>query len=160
MRAAVITVSSSRASGAGVDESGDRLVELAERLGLELAGRDLIADDRAAIEARLRHWADVARCELVLTSGGTGLAPDDLTPDATLAVIEREVPGIAQALRDASRPYTRHWMLSRAVVGIRGTSLIVNLPGSPASIVQAGEALAGALPHALELISGGRPVHR
>jgi molybdenum cofactor synthesis domain-containing protein len=152
-------VSSSRAADEKDDVSGDRLVELVERLGLELAGRELIADDRALIEERLRHWADEERCELVLTSGGTGVAPDDVTPDATQAMIERELPGVAQAIRDASRPYTRHWMLSRASAGIRGSSLIINLPGSPASIVQAGGSIADALPHALELIAGRPSTH-
>ena len=160
MRAVLITISTSRAEGVGHDESGDRLVELAERLGLEIAGRELIPDDRAQIEARLRHWTDVERCELVLTSGGTGVAPGDLTPEATRAVIEREVPGIAEAMRVASRPRTRHWMLSRAVAGIRGRSLIVNLPGSPQSIAEIGPSISDAIPHALELIAGQRAAHR
>jgi molybdenum cofactor synthesis domain-containing protein len=159
VRGAVITVSTSRAPDNVGDESGDRLVELVGRLGLDLAGRELIADDRALIEERLCHWADAERCELVLTSGGTGVAPDDVTPDATRTVIEREVPGIAEALREASRPYTRYWMLSRGAAGIRGSSLIINLPGSPASIVQAGATVAEAIPHALELIAGRRPAH-
>lgn len=121
---------------------------------------ELIADDRRAIEERLCHWSDVERCELVLTTGGTGFAPTDVTPEATRAVIEREAPGIAEAMRAASRPHTRHWMLSRGVAGIRGSSLIVNFPGSPASIVQAGEAIAEALPHAIALIVGEQPAHR
>lgn len=163
-RAAVITISSSKAARAerggdassdtGEDESGPRLAALVERLGLELAGRDLIADDRALIADRLRHWADAERCALILTSGGTGLSPSDVTPEATSAVIEREAPGIAEAMRDASRPHTPNWMLSRAVAGTRGATLIVNFPGSPASIDQTGEALAGPLAHALALIAG------
>jgi molybdenum cofactor synthesis domain-containing protein len=164
-RAAIITISSSKAArsdrggdsgggGASSDESGPRLAALVERLGLELAGRDLIADDRALIADRLRHWADAERCALILTSGGTGLSPSDVTPEATSAVIEREAPGIAEAMRDASRPHTPNWMLSRAVAGTRGATLIVNFPGSPASIDQAGEALAGPLVHALALIAG------
>jgi len=153
-RAAVITVSTSKASGDGEDESGAALCELVARLGLELAGRDLIADDRAQIEARLRHWADAERCALVLTSGGTGLAPSDVTPEATRAVLEREAPGIAEAMRAASRPHTRHWMLSRATAGVRSGALIVNFPGSPASIVQTAGEIEGSLPHALALIAG------
>jgi molybdenum cofactor synthesis domain-containing protein len=166
-RAAIITISSSKATRAergddarpdtGADESGPRLAALVERLGLDLAGRDLIADDRALIADRLRHWADAERCALILTSGGTGLSPNDVTPEATSAVIEREAPGIAEAIRDASRPHTPNWMLSRAVAGTRGATLIVNFPGSPASIDQTGEALAGPLAHALALIAG-RPV--
>lgn len=164
-RAAIITISSSKAAradrredaGASGDESGPRLAALVEQLGLELAGRELIGDDRALIADRLRHWADAERCALILTSGGTGLSPSDVTPEATSAVIERQAPGIAEAMRDASRPHTPNWMLSRAVAGTRGATLIVNFPGSPASIDQTGEALAGPLAHALALIAG-RPV--
>ena len=159
MRAAIITVSSSRAAGKGEDLGGPRLARLAEGLGAEIAGRELIADERATIEDRLRHWADVEGCELVLSTGGTGFAPTDVTPEATRAVIEREAPGIAEAMRAASREHTAHWMLSRAVAGIRGSSLIVNFPGSPDSIEQAGAAIAPALPHAVELITGWRPAH-
>lgn len=158
-RAASITVSTSKAAGEGKDESGPRLAALAEQLGAEIAGRDLIPDDRAAIEQRLRHWADVERCALVLTTGGTGVAPSDVTPEATLAVIDREVPGIAEAMRAASRPHTAHWMLSRGVAGVRGSSLVINFPGSPRSIDQTGEAIRDALPHALALLAGERPAH-
>lgn len=154
MRAAIITVSSSKSRGEGEDESGQRLAEFAESLGAEVAGRDLIPDEQGLIEERLRHWADAGRCELVMTTGGTGFAPSDVTPEATRAVLEREAPGLAEAMRLTSREHTAHWMLSRAVAGIRGSTLIVNFPGSPASIPQAGEAIAGALPHALELIAG------
>ena len=159
MRAAIITVSTSRSAGAGEDTSGGRLARLAERVGADIVGRDLIPDDRGMIEERLLHWSDGERCELVLSTGGTGLAPSDVTPDATRAVIEREAPGIAEAMRCASREHTAHWMLSRGVAGIRGTSLIINFPGSPESIDQAGEAIAAALPHAVELIAGRRSAH-
>lgn len=159
MRAAIITISSSRAAGEGEDLGGPQLARFAERLGAELAGRELIADKRRAIEARLRHWSDVERCELVLSTGGTGFAPTDVTPEATRAVIEREAPGIAEAMRAASREHTPHWMLSRAVAGIRGSSLIINFPGSPDSIEEAGAAIAPALSHALELIAGRGGAH-
>ncbi|MHB8491768.1 MAG: MogA/MoaB family molybdenum cofactor biosynthesis protein [Solirubrobacteraceae bacterium] len=159
MRVALITISTSKAAGAGHDESGERLVEIAQRLGMDIAGQDLIGDDRAQIEARLRHWADAVRCELVLTSGGTGLAPSDVTPEATRAVIEREIPGIAEAMRAASRPHTRHWMLSRALAGTRGATLIVNLPGSPAGVAQIGASLTESVPHALDLIAGRNAPH-
>lgn len=159
MRAAIVTISTSRADGVGQDESGSRLAELAGRLGAEIAGRELIPDDRGLIERRLRHWADVERCELVMTTGGTGFAPTDVTPEATRAVIERETPGISEAMRFSSRSHTPHWMLSRAVAGIRGSSLIINFPGSPASIDQAGDAIVRSLPHALELLAGRRSAH-
>jgi molybdenum cofactor synthesis domain-containing protein len=152
VRAAIVTVSTSRAAGEGEDESGSRLAELAQGLGAQIAGHDVIPDDRAQIEARLRHWADEERCDLVLTTGGTGFSPTDVTPEATRATIEREAPGLAEAMRAASRGHTPHWMLSRAVAGIRGATLIVNLPGSPAGVEQAGEAIAAALPHAVALL--------
>ena len=159
MRAAVLTVSTSRAAGEGADEGGDALAEYAASLGAELAGREVIPDDQELISQRLIHWADREGCDLVLTTGGTGFSPNDLTPEATRAVIEREAPGIPEAMRAASRRHTRHWMLSRAIAGIRGTTLIVNFPGSPRSIGEAGEAIATALPHALELVAGKRGAH-
>ena len=159
MRAAIITVSTSKARGEGEDESGARLAAFAERLGAEIAGRELLPDDREAIEERLRHWADGERCDLVMTTGGTGFSPTDVTPEAIRAVIDREAPGLAEAMRLASREHTPHWMLSRAVAGIRDSTLIVSFPGSPRSIDQAGEAIAPALPHALELLVGERGGH-
>jgi molybdopterin adenylyltransferase len=159
MRAAILTISTSKARGEGEDKSGRRLSELAERLGAEVTGPEVLPDDRAVISDRLRSLADDERCELVLTTGGTGFGPFDVTPEATLAVVERHAPGIGEAMRAASRDHTRHWMLSRGVAGIRGSTLIVNFPGSPASIEQAGEAIADALPHALELIAGGGAHH-
>jgi molybdopterin adenylyltransferase len=153
----VITVSSSRAAGEGEDDSGPALAELARALDLEVAGAEVVTDDADVIAARLRHWADDQGCALVLTSGGTGLAPTDVTPEATRAVIEREAPGIAEAMRAASRPHTPHWMLSRAVAGTRGRTLIVNFPGNPRAIGETGDALAAALPHALALLAGERP---
>jgi molybdenum cofactor synthesis domain-containing protein len=156
VKAAAITVSSSRASGdGGPDESGPRLEALIERLGGQVAGTDVVADDREAIATRLRHWVDQAGCDLVLTSGGTGLAPSDVTPEATRDVIDREAPGIAEALREASRPHTDHWMLSRGVAGTRGRALIVNFPGSPRSIDETAPALERSLAHALRLLADG-----
>lgn len=159
MRAAIITISTSKARGEGEDESGARLAALAERSGVEVIGREVVPDDRSRIEERLRHWAAKGDCSLVLTTGGTGLAPSDVTPEATRAVIEREAPGIAEAMRLASQPHTPHWMLSRGVAGVVGSTLIVNFPGSPRSIEQAGEAIAGSLPHALDLLAGRHPGH-
>jgi molybdenum cofactor synthesis domain-containing protein len=155
----VITVSTSRAGEAEGDESGPRLAALAESLGAEVIAREVVADHRTDIESALRRCADERGCDLILTTGGTGLAPDDITPEATRAVLDREAPGIAEAIRLESRRHTRHWMLSRGVAGTRGGCLIVNLPGSPASIDQAAEALRGALPHALSLLSGKEHSH-
>jgi molybdenum cofactor synthesis domain-containing protein len=152
LRAGVLTISTSKAAGEGVDESGPRLDRLARALGARSVDGDVVADERAAIEQKLLAWSD-AGCELVLTSGGTGLTPDDVTPEATRAVIEREIPGIGEAIRLASRPHTENWMLSRATAGVRGATLIVNLPGSPRAIDQVGRELAPALRHALALLA-------
>ena len=159
MRAALLTVSTSKARGEGEDESGARLAAFATGLGLEIAAQEIVADDQWRIVARLRHFCDELRVDLLLTSGGTGLSPDDVTPEATRAVIDREAPGIAEAMRAASQPYSPHWMLSRGVAGTRGRTLIVNFPGSPRSIRQAGEAIAPALPHAVALASGAPAQH-
>jgi len=154
MRAAVLTISTSKARGEGRDESGPKLAELAASIGAEIAGLEVLPDERELIEQRLRHWADAEGCELILTTGGTGFDPSDVTPEASRAVIEREAPGISEAIRAGSREHTRHWMLSRAVAGIRGRTLIVNFPGSPASIEQAGAVIAASLPHAIDLLAG------
>jgi molybdopterin adenylyltransferase len=151
-RVGVLTVSTSRAGAGGGDEGGDALVELVSELGGEVAERALVADDLEAIAAALRRFADELRCDLVLTTGGTGLTADDVTPEATAAVVERPVPGIAEALRAASAPHTRYWMLSRATAGIRGATLIVNFPGNPKAIAQTGEVLTGVAGHAVSLL--------
>jgi molybdopterin adenylyltransferase len=159
LRVAILTVSTSRAARGGPDESGERLEEFAREIGGEIAAREIVSDEQELIEQRLRHFSDVERCNLVLTTGGTGVAPRDHTPEATRAVIEREVPGIGEAMREASRPHTKHWLLSRGVAGIRGATLIVNFPGNPRSIAQSAGAIADALPHALALIAGAPSEH-
>jgi molybdopterin adenylyltransferase len=159
VKAGVITVSTSRAEDPGDDESGPRLEAFAESLGAEVVAHELVGDRRDQIEAAIARCADELGCELILTSGGTGFSPDDVTPEATRALLEREAPGIAEALRLGSRDHTPNWMLSRGVAGIRGKSLIVNLPGSPASIDQAADVLREALPHALSLLRGEHPAH-
>ena len=160
MRAAVITVSTSRARDGGSDESGDALVALVSELEGTLAGRELITDDRGEIERCLERWADGGACDLILTTGGTGFAASDVTPEATEAVIERRAPGIAEAMRAASAEHTPHWMLSRATAGIRGATLIVNFPGNPKAIAETAGALRAALPHAVSLLRGAPTAHR
>lgn len=158
-RAVVITVSTSRAREGGADESGDALAAWVAELGGALAGRELLADDRGEIEAALRRWADGGGCDLILTTGGTGFAPSDVTPEATEAVLERRAPGLAEAMRAASAPHTPNWMLSRGVAGIRGGALLVNFPGNPKAIAETAAVLAPALPHALALLRGAPAAH-
>jgi molybdopterin adenylyltransferase len=159
MRAAVITISSSRSDGSTPDESGPALAQFARGVGAEVAATEIVPDEQGKIEWALRHYSDTERCDLVLTTGGTGFAPDDVTPEATRAVIHREAPGIAEALRAGSREHTRNWMLSRGVAGIRGRTLIINFPGNPKSIGEAGEAIAEAIPHAVSVLTD-HPDHR
>jgi molybdenum cofactor synthesis domain-containing protein len=152
-RAAVLTISTSRAEGSGEeDAAGAGLARFAEHVGAEVAARDVIPDVRGLIQDRICHYCDELGCDLVLTTGGTGFAPDDVTPEATAMVCDREAPGIAEAMRLASREHTPHWMLARNYAGIRDHSLVVNFPGSPKAIGEAGEAIAEALPHALRLL--------
>jgi molybdopterin adenylyltransferase len=159
VRAAIVTISTSKAAGDGDDESGPLLEGFAQQLGARVVARQLLADDRSAIESTLQQLCVGEGVDLVLTTGGTGPAPSDVTPEATRAVIEREIPGIAEAMRLASRPHTAHWMLSRGVAGVRGHTLIVNFPGSPKSVREVADELLPALGHALALISGASSSH-
>src|SRR5262245_16821561 len=154
MRVAIITVSASRSEGHEEDTSGPALARFAEGLGADVVASEIVPDVQSKIEWALRHYADSEGCQLILTTGGTGFAVDDVTPEATRAVIDREAPGIPEALRAASREHTRNWMLSRGVAGARGRTLIINFPGSPKSIGEAGEAIGDAIPHAVGLLSG------
>ena len=117
----------------------------------------MVPDDRELIAGRLRWWCDEGGCELVLTTGGTGFSPDDVTPEATRDVIDREAPGLAEAMRARLARAHRLWMVSRGVAGTRGRTLIVNFPGRPESIEQAGAAIADAIPHALKLLARRAP---
>jgi molybdenum cofactor synthesis domain-containing protein len=150
--AAVLTVSSTRDESS--DESGPALAAYVERLGGQVVARELVADDRELVAERLAYFCDEVGCALVATTGGTGFAPDDVTPEATRDVIDREAPGFAEAMRAASREHTAMWMTSRGVAGTRGRTLIVNFPGNPPAIEQAGAAIARAIPHAVGLLSG------
>jgi molybdopterin adenylyltransferase len=153
MRTAVITVSTSVAAARGEDVGGPRLAHLAEEAGAEVEAMEVLPDDAALIEDRLHHYADEG-FDLILTTGGTGLTPDDVTPDATRAALDREVPGIAEALRAASVAHTPMGMLSRGTSGLVGRTLVVNLPGSPKALDQLFPVLAPVLRHAIA--SAGR----
>jgi len=154
IRVGILTVSDRSARRARPDLSGPALAQaVTERLtGAEVVIAEIVPDERAAISAWLVRAADELRLDLVLTTGGTGFAPRDITPEATRAVIERDAPGLAEAMRVASLRVTPHAMLSRAVAGIRGRSLIVNLPGSPKGAVENLATILPVLPHAIELL--------
>src|SRR5437763_8644447 len=163
MRAAIITISTSVAAGRREDLSGAALVERAQAAGAEVVAHEVVPDDRAAIEEALRrHSAPQARTPLVFTTGGTGLTPDDVTPEATRAVIDRDAPGFAEAMRAESLKHTPMGILTRAVSGISGRTLIINFPGNPKSIGQLFPVIAPTLQHAvasLQRDGGSGPLH-
>lgn len=154
IRAGVLTASDRSARGERPDESGLELTALLETLPAEVVAYRIVADERETLRSTLCMMADQFRCDLVLSTGGTGLAPRDVTPEATRDVIDREIPGIAEALRAAACLQTPHGMLSRGVAGVRGQTLIVNLPGSPQAVREAFEVLRPVLAHAVALVRG------
>jgi molybdopterin adenylyltransferase len=151
MRAAVVTVSSSLARGEGEDVSGPALVDLCEKAGLEVS-QEVVPDDRGEIAKALERLADHERVRFVFTTGGTGMTPDDVTPEATRDVIEREAPGFAESIRADSRGHTPLGILTRGVSGVRGRTLIVNFPGNPKAIGQSWPVVEPTLKHAAETL--------
>jgi molybdenum cofactor synthesis domain-containing protein len=151
VRAAVVTISTSLARGEGEDVSGPRLAELCRAAGLEIS-QELVSDDREAIATVLKRLADHEGVRFVFTTGGTGLTPDDVTPEATRDAIDREVPGYAEAIRADSRNHTALGLLTRGISGTRGRTLIVNFPGNPKAIDQSWPIVAPTLEHAAGLL--------
>lgn len=154
LRVGVLTVSDKGSVGERVDTAGPAVVEIIETLDAQVVERAIIADERAEISALLRDWADEKHLDLILTTGGTGLAMRDITPEATLDVADRQAPGIAEAMRLVGRESTPLASLSRGVVVLRGPTLIVNLPGSPRGARESLTAILDLIPHATQMLIG------
>ena len=153
LRVGILTLSDRSASGERADVSGPALADLIRAQGWSVAKQEILPDDESAICATLIQWADHSQVDLILTTGGTGFSPRDVTPEATSAVIRRDAPGLAEAMRAESLKKTPHAMLSRAVAGIRGRTLIVNLPGSPKGALENLQTILPVLPHAIQLLT-------
>ena len=153
-RAGILTVSDRGARGEREDTSGKVIAEILADLSIEVAAYDVIPDEEDRIAAKILEYVDARNLDLVITTGGTGVSPRDVTPEATRRVMDREIPGMAEAMRQESARKTPHAMLSRAVAAIRRQSLIINLPGSPKGARENLQAILPALEHALEKIKG------
>jgi molybdopterin adenylyltransferase len=154
MKVGILTVSDRSAAGEREDQSGPMIRKIIASQTWEIVGPLVLTDDQDEIEAQLVRWADDDGLDLILTTGGTGFSVRDRTPEATLAVCDRLAPGLVEAMRAASLRVTPHAMLSRAQAGIRGRTLIVNLPGSPKAVRETLQVILPALPHAMQVLSG------
>lgn len=154
IRVGIITASDKGSKGERDDESGKVIAEILNGFQAEVADYQIVPDEREQIAAQLKRMTDVLAVDLILTTGGTGFSPRDITPEATLDVIDRQVPGIPEAIRANSLQFTSRAMLSRAVAGIRGQTLIVNLPGSPKGVRESLEFVLPVLTHAIEILKG------
>ena len=155
IRAVVITVSDACSRGERKDESGEALVQLLKEIGADIVATTIVSDDRDPLVETLRAFADRSDVNLVITTGGTGLAPRDNTPEATRSVIQREAPGLSDAMRSETLKQTPMAMISRGVCGIRSGTLIVNLPGSPKGVRESFAVIKPVLNHAIALLVGG-----
>jgi molybdenum cofactor synthesis domain-containing protein len=156
MRICLLTISDSVSAGKYEDRSGPAVASRCASLGWEVAARSVLPDDRASIEAFLKQTADAKSVDLILTTGGTGVGPRDVTPEATINACERLIPGFSEQMRAEGVKKTSRAILSRAVAGIRGTTIIVNLPGSPKGAVESLDAIAELLPHSAAVLHGAK----
>jgi len=156
IRAVVITVSDASSRGERKDESGELLVQLLTELGAEIVAQKILSDDPEPLADALKEFSDRRNVNLIITTGGTGFSPRDNTPEATLAVIERQAPGLAEAMRMETLKNTPMAMISRGVCGIRAGTLIINLPGSPKAVKESFAVIAPVLNHAIALLAGQR----
>jgi len=156
MRVSILTISDSVAGGKAEDRSGPSVAARCKELGWQLVSTAVCADDRDAIQAFLEAAVDANSSDVILTTGGTGLGPRDVTPEATIAAASRLIPGFAEHMRAEGAKKTRRALLSRGAAGIRGQTIIVNLPGSPRGAVESLDAVADLLPHAVDVLHGAR----
>ena len=154
IRVGILTVSDKGARGERLDESGGAIKMCLDELEVEIRKYEIVPDEKDIISSKLKEWVDGAEVDLLLTTGGTGLSPRDVTPEATLAVLERLASGFAEVMRAESLKVTPMGMLSRAVAGVRKSTLIINLPGSPKAVKECLQAILPAIPHAIEVLKG------
>jgi molybdopterin adenylyltransferase len=156
MRVIIVTISDTVAAGQREDASGPAVARVCVEMGWQVASAKILADDQAAIQQFLIEQTDSANADLILTTGGTGIGPRDVTPEATAAAVTRLIPGLSERMREIGARSNPRSALSRGICGVRGTTIIVNLPGSPRGAVESLQAIAELLPHAAEVLRGAR----